>query len=141
MLKSVLHRCLSWTSERVRSLSETIWLAPTLLAITPFSLVIMLRATEFRLTQALFRSLYLPPPKDANDPDNIGDSDQAGDQPQQGADRRVQRQAYTQTQCEDQESSSGDRHMQNHSQYHHALYDTMATRPSRNNGRTGGSGD
>ena len=48
MFKGVFHRCWSWTSERVRSLSETRWLAPTLLAVTLFGLVIMLRATEFR---------------------------------------------------------------------------------------------
>ena len=48
VLKGVLYRRWSWTSERVRSLSETRWLAPTLLAVTLFGLVIMLRATEFR---------------------------------------------------------------------------------------------
>ena len=49
----------------------------------------------------LARSLNLTPPKVANDPYGIGDSDQHGDHPQQGADGRVQRQAYAQTQRED----------------------------------------
>ena len=41
-----------------------------------------------------FCEVGLQPLKDANDPDGIADSDQAGDQPQQGADGRVQRQAW-----------------------------------------------
>ena len=48
LLKSVVHRCWSWTGERVRGLSETRWFAPALLALSLFSLVIVSRATEFR---------------------------------------------------------------------------------------------
>ena len=72
----------------------------------------------------LVRSLNLTPPKEAHDPDGICDRDQTGDQPQQSADGRVQRQAYAQTQREDQESGGEDRRMKNHSQYRHALYGT-----------------
>ena len=48
---------LSWTSKRVRRIAETKWFAPGLLALSLVSLVIVLRATEFRSTNPLVQFL------------------------------------------------------------------------------------
>ena len=52
-LRGGLYRCWSWTRDQVRRVTQKRWFAPTLLALSIFSLVAMLHVTDFWSTSPL----------------------------------------------------------------------------------------